>query len=122
MRGSTPRPYEASIARGVLYAFVRAVNALPERCLRRRAHANPLFGAPFRITVSSCYVSAVRLHVTAADALVRARHRQDDFRYPPIGARGFLIGYRPGRADGVFLASPGRPVVPVSGQVQAGST
>ena len=56
-------------AGGVLCAFAWAVNALPEQCLRRRTRANSLFVAALEL--GGYYVNAVRLHVTAADALVR---------------------------------------------------
>jgi hypothetical protein len=52
-----------------LCAFAGAVGALPEQRLRHRARTNHIFGDVLEL--SSCYASAVRLHVTAAGALVR---------------------------------------------------
>jgi hypothetical protein len=68
----------AVAAVGVLCAFGCLVDALPEHCLRRRSGANPLVVAFFEF--SSYYVSAVRLHVYAADVLVRHGVDREGFR------------------------------------------
>jgi hypothetical protein len=59
----------AVAAAGVLCASSCVVDALPRQCLRRRPGANPLFAAVLEL--SDYYANTVRLHVNAADVLVR---------------------------------------------------
>jgi hypothetical protein len=66
--------------RGCFVGICCLVDALPGQCLRRKPRAYPLVAAVFR-TNGYC-VSAVRLHVNAADLLVRRGMDSDGSRYP----------------------------------------
>jgi hypothetical protein len=61
----------AVAAAGVLCAFACVVDALPEQCLRRRAGTNPLDMSLRFLKLIDCCMNVVRLHVNAADVLVR---------------------------------------------------
>ena len=68
----------AVAAEGGLCAFCRLVDALSEQCLRRKPGVNPfslLFLEPSRY-----FVNAVKLHVTAADVLVKRGVDGEGFR------------------------------------------
>ena len=68
----------AVAAAGVLWAFSCVVDALPEQCLRRRPGTDPL--SLLFLELNGYCVNAVRLHVYAADVLVRLGVDKDDFR------------------------------------------
>ena len=63
---------------GVLCAFSGVVDALPEQCLRRRP-GTKLLSLRF-LELSEHGASAVRLHVYAADVLVRPGVDREGFR------------------------------------------
>ena len=76
----------AVAAVGVLCAFGCLVEALPEHCLRRSSDVNLLVVAFFEF--SGYCVSAVRLHVYAADVLVRHGVDREDSSLPLWSAIG----------------------------------
>ena len=68
----------AVAAAGVLCAFPCVVDAVPEQCLRRRPVRTSL--SLLFLELSGYGVSAVRLHVYAADVLVRLGVDREDSR------------------------------------------
>src|SRR5262249_55863439 len=84
-------PWWAAV--GFWCAFCCVMDPLPGHCLRRTPVQIPL--SLLFLELSGYYVNAVRLHVYAADVLVRHGVDREGSRYPPICA---TVGLMPIRA------------------------